>query len=184
MDFIATKLICLSKPYRRHFHHKSLKYSTFPGYLSMGYIGLATRLRMKVRDLDELFQPLENDEFLPNQPAQDEQPLQAQQENRMRDHNSTQPHCLFQMMVYNIHSVVKKTPLHMMLGHALYAIGLYRQNVIAIQNEGDDSIRVMCTTSQCRLRYPFQNLRVTTVFFIVTYYTLPRIESSPSFWMT
>ena len=31
MDFIATKLICLSKPHRSHFHHKSLKYSTFPG---------------------------------------------------------------------------------------------------------------------------------------------------------
>ena len=43
---------------------------------------------------------------------------------------------------------------------------------------------VMCTTSQCRLRYPFQNLRVTNVIFIVTYYTLPSIESSPSFWMT
>ena len=80
--------------------------------------------RMKVRDLDELFQPLENDEFLPqmNQSAQEEQPLQAHQENRMRDHNSTQPHCLFQMIVYNIHSGVKKTPLHIMLGHALYAI--------------------------------------------------------------
>ena len=43
---------------------------------------------------------------------------------------------------------------------------------------------VMCTTSQCRLRFPFQNLRVTNVIFIVTYYTLPRIESSPSFWVT
>ena len=42
---------------------------------------------------------------------------------------------------------------------------------------------VTCTTSQCRLRYPFQNLRVTNVF-IVTYYTLPPIESSHSFWMT
>ena len=31
MDFIATKLICLSKPYRSHLHPKSLKYSTFPG---------------------------------------------------------------------------------------------------------------------------------------------------------
>ena len=80
--------------------------------------------RIKVRDLDELFQPLENDEFLPqiNQSAQEEQPLQAQQENKMRDHNSTQPHCLFQMIVYNIHSGLKNTPLHMMLGHALYAI--------------------------------------------------------------
>ena len=80
--------------------------------------------RIKVRDLDELFQPLENGEFLPqmNQSAQEEQPLPAQQENRMRDHNSTQPHCLFQMIVYNIHSGLKKTPLHMMPGHALYAI--------------------------------------------------------------
>ena len=78
--------------------------------------------RMKVRDLDELFQPLENDEFLPNQPAREEQSLQAQQENRMRDHNSTQPHCLFQMIVYNIHSGVEKTPLHMMLRHALNAL--------------------------------------------------------------
>ena len=32
--------------------------------------------------------------------------------------------------------------------------------------------------------YPFQNLRVTNVIFIVMYYTLPPIESSPSFWMT
>ena len=78
--------------------------------------------RMKVRDLDELFHPLENDEFLPNQPAQEEQHLQAQQENRMRYHSSTQPHRLFQMIVHNIHSGVNKTPLHMMLGHALYAI--------------------------------------------------------------
>ena len=31
VDFIATKRICLSKPYRSHFHPKSLKYSTFPG---------------------------------------------------------------------------------------------------------------------------------------------------------
>ena len=43
---------------------------------------------------------------------------------------------------------------------------------------------VMRTASQCRIRCPFQNLRVTNVVFIVTYYTLPPIESSPSFWMT
>ena len=43
---------------------------------------------------------------------------------------------------------------------------------------------VLCTTSQCRLRYPFRNLRVTNVIFIVTYYTLPRIESPDSSWMT
>ena len=89
--------------------------------------------RMKVRDIDELFQHPENDEFLQqmNQSAQEEQPLQAQQENMMRDHNSTQPHCLFQMIVYNIHSVLKKTPLHMMLGHALYAIYSNKSLLIA-----------------------------------------------------
>ena len=65
---------------------------------------------MKVRDLDELFQPLENEEFVPqmNQSAQEEHPLQAQQENRMRDHTSTKPHCLFKMIGYNIHSGLKK----------------------------------------------------------------------------
>ena len=91
--------------------------------------------RMKVRDLDELFQPLENDEFLPqmNQSAQEEQPLQSQQDNRMRDHNSTQLHCLFQMIVYNIHIGLKKTPLHMMLGHALYAIDS-NKNIITAFN--------------------------------------------------
>ena len=97
--------------------------------------------RMKVRDLDELFQPLENDECLPqmNQPAQEEQPLNVLQETRMRDHNSTQPHCIFQMIVYNIHSGVKKTPLHMMLGHALYAIDINKSLLIAF------NIIVSCT---------------------------------------
>ena len=43
---------------------------------------------------------------------------------------------------------------------------------------------VMCTTSQCKLRCPFRNVRVTKVICIVTYYTLPPIESLDSFWMT
>ena len=94
--------------------------------------------RMKVRELGKLFQPLENDEYLPNQPAHEEQPLQ-EQENRMRDHNSTQPHCLFQMIVYNIHSGVNKTPLHMMPGHALYAIDINKSVLTAF------NIIVSCT---------------------------------------
>ena len=43
---------------------------------------------------------------------------------------------------------------------------------------------VMRTTSQCKLRCPFRNLRITNVIFIVTYYTLPPLESTYSFWMT
>ena len=38
----------------------------------------------------------------------------------MRDHKSTQLHCVFQM-IHNIHSGVKKTPSHLMLGNAFYA---------------------------------------------------------------
>ena len=71
-----------------------------------------------------------------NQSAQEEQPLQAHQENRMRDHNSTQPHCLFQMIVYNIHSGLKKTPLHMMLGHALYAMDSNKSLLTAFNGIG------------------------------------------------
>ena len=41
----------------------------------------------------------------------------------------------------------------------------------------------MCSTSQCELRSTFPNLRVTNVIHIVTYYTLPRIESPTSSWM-
>ena len=52
------------------------------------------------------------------------------------------------------------------------AIGLYRENAIAIQKESGDS-NVKCSTSQCELRSTFPNLRVTNVIRIVTYYTLP-----------
>ena len=42
---------------------------------------------------------------------------------------------------------------------------------------------VMCSTSQCKLRSTFPNLRVANVFRIVTYYTLPPLESPDSSWM-
>ena len=45
-------------------------------------------------------------------------------------------------------------------------------------------IRFICNTSQCKLRSTFRNLRVTNVICIVTYYTLPPLESPDSFWMT
>ena len=38
--------------------------------------------------------------------------------------------------------------------------------------------------SQCELRSKFPNLRVTNVIRIVTFYTLPPLESSTSSWMT
>ena len=43
---------------------------------------------------------------------------------------------------------------------------------------------VMCSTSQCELRSTFPNLRVTNVIRIVTFYTLPPLESPTSSWMT
>lgn len=82
--------------------------------------------RSSVKDLEELIDPLEDEEGEPpdeNQqyPTQEEQPPEEEQENWVIDHKSTQLHCLFQILVYNIHNGAKKTPLHMMLGHALYA---------------------------------------------------------------
>ena len=94
--------------------------------------------QIKVQDLEELLQPLENvedqeaEEDLPHmiQSAQEEQPLQEQHENWVRDHTSMQLHRLFKMIVYSIHIEVNKTPLHMMLGHAIYAI--YRSKSLLI----------------------------------------------------
>ena len=43
---------------------------------------------------------------------------------------------------------------------------------------------VMCSMSQCELRSTFPNLRVTNVIRIVTFYTLPPLESPTSSWMT
>ena len=43
---------------------------------------------------------------------------------------------------------------------------------------------VMCSTSQCELRSTFPNLRVTNVIRIVTFYTMPPLESPTSSWMT
>ena len=43
---------------------------------------------------------------------------------------------------------------------------------------------VKYSTSQCELRSTFPNVRVTNVIRIVTYYTLPQLESPDSSWMT
>ena len=42
----------------------------------------------------------------------------------------------------------------------------------------------MCSTSQCELRSTFPNLHVTNVIRIVTFYTLPPLESPISSWVT
>ena len=62
-------------------------------------------------------------------------------------------------------------------------IGLHREYAIAIQDEVGDSNGAMCSTSQCELRSTFPNLRVTNVIRIVTFYTLPPLESPTSSWM-
>ena len=63
-------------------------------------------------------------------------------------------------------------------------IGLYREIAIDIQKESGDYNGVMCSTSQCELRSTFPNLRVANVIRIVTFYTLPPLESPTSSWMT
>ena len=91
--------------------------------------------RYSVNDLEELIQPLDDEDDdaeeehfqMHQQLPQDDQPSEQLRSSRekhdiwVRDHKSTQLHCLFQMLVYNIHNGVKKSPLHMMLGHSLYA---------------------------------------------------------------
>ena len=108
-----------------------------------------TLFRSKVQDLDELFQPLENveEDDVPqiNQSAQGEQPLQEQHYNWLRDHRSAQLHCLFRMIVYNIHSGVKRTTLHMMLGHALDAGDRSKIILIAFNRIGS------CTSYQTKI---------------------------------
>ena len=63
------------------------------------------------------------------------------------------------------------------------AIGLYRENAIAIESEARDPKVVMCNTSQCKLRSPFRNLRVMNIICIVTHYTIPPFGSLDSFWI-
>ena len=58
-------------------------------------------------------------------------------------------------------------------------IDLYRENAIAIESDATQTV-VMCTTSQCKLRSIFRNLRVRNVIYIVTWYTLPPFVSTRS----
>ena len=89
--------------------------------------------RNSIKDLDELIQPLDDEDDDPEEEhfpmqqklPQDDQLSEQRRSSREqhdiweRDHKSTQLHCLFQMLMYNIHNGVKKLLLHMMLGHAL-----------------------------------------------------------------
>ena len=78
------------------------------------------------------------------------------------------------------------------VGHRQYSgftqswksIGLYRKNAIAIESEANDSFGGNVYYGTMQITLPIPEFSVTNVIFIVTYYTLPRIESSPSFWMT
>ena len=54
----------------------------------------------------------------------------------MRYLKRSQLHCLCRMIVYNIHSGVKKTPLHMMLGYALNASYRRKSLLIAFNRIG------------------------------------------------
>ena len=69
-------------------------------------------------NLEYLLQASEDREA--DQEITDERSEQEQQK-WIRDHKSTQLHCLFQMLVYLLHNGKQVTPLHMMLGHAIYA---------------------------------------------------------------
>ena len=85
-------------------------------------------------------------------------------------------------VVANKHNKVKNAHKNYII--STWYIGLYREIAIAIQKESATLMGVMCSTSQCELRSTFPNLRVTNVIRIVTFYTLPPLESPTSSWMT
>ena len=66
-------------------------------------------------------------------------------------------------------------------------IGLYRDVWIAAIASSRTSLAtlmgVMCNTSQCELRSLRVNSGMLNVIRIVTYYTLPPLESPDSFWI-
>ena len=67
------------------------------------------------------------------------------------------------------------------------SIGLYRDVWIAAIASSRTSLAtltgVMCNTSQCELRSLRVNSGMLNVIRIVTYYTLPPLESPDSFWI-
>ena len=67
------------------------------------------------------------------------------------------------------------------------AIGLYRDVWIAAIASSRTSLATltgaMCNTSQCELRSLRANSGMLNVIRIVTYYTLPPLESPDSFWI-
>ena len=82
------------------------------------------------------------------------------------------------MPSYNLN---RKTMFH-------YTIDLYRDVWIAAIASSRTSLAtlmgVMCKTSQCELRSLRVNSGMLNVIRIVTYYSLPPLESPDSFWMT
>ena len=80
-----------------------------------------------------------------------------------------------------------EVPLYRPLSRRLCCIGLYRDVWIAAIASSRTRLAtltgVMCNTSQCELRSLRVNAGMLNVIRIVTYYTLPPLESPDSFWI-
>ena len=76
---------------------------------------------------------------------------------------------------------------HGVVSASCQTIGLYRDVWIAAIASSRTSLAtltgVMCITSQCELRSLRVNSGMLNVIRIVTYYTLPPLESPDSFWI-
>ena len=130
--------------------------ANFPRLASLFNIPVYRMLRSNASDLEDIFN-VEEDNDLDStkdeeqQPENDDQQHEDEdddtQERNMEDngevHHSLKSHhksinlqCIFQMLVYNIDNGRHKTPLHMMLGHALFARDRSKSLITALNRLG------------------------------------------------
>ena len=91
---------------------------------------------------------------------------------------------MMSLVGHNVHNV---TPRLLIITEKAQFIGLYRDVWIAAIALSRTRLATltgaMCKTSQCELRSLSVNSRMLNVIRIVTYYTLPPLESPDSFWI-
>ena len=76
--------------------------------------------RTSAKDLGEFVNPV-IDESNQNNEKEGCEYEEDKEQNWIKDHKSSQLHCLFQIIYNGIHNGRKRTPMHIMMGHSIYA---------------------------------------------------------------